>query len=972
MTSTMQIPIGAFRRPSRIFLLVSLLLVAIASQPALAQQAAPPSLQPDDPWLYRGTDIPQDRQWLFGELDNGMRYAVRKNGVPPGQVSIRIRIDAGSLHEQDSERGFAHLVEHLTFRESKYLEPGEAISRWQRLGATFGSDTNAETTPTHTVYKLDLPNVDDAKLDETFRLLSGMIREPALSRANLVADVPIVLAEWRDGAGVARRIGDATRSLYFEGQRLENRSPIGTEESLLAATPEAVQAFHRRWYRPDNAEIIAAGDVDPVQLAWLIETYFGDWKAEGRITPDPDFGAPAAPPGGEGPAPLGTVKVMVEPDLPRSLSIAILRPWEEVTDNLEYNRGLLISALAQSIINRRLESQARRGGHFLVAGVQHDDISRSTDATFVTLTPIDEDWRTSLLEVRQVLQDALAHPPSEEEIEREIAEFDVVFSNLAEQESIQASRTLADNLVQALDIRETVAAPETILAVFRAMRARFTPEAVFEHTKKLFEGTVTRAIYMTPSIGEADEAALRSALEETVVSNGRAEGAAPISFDDLPPIGEPAAPVSNTQLGLLDIAQLQFANGVRAQVWQTTNEPGRATVQVRFGHGYQDIATEDAPYVSLGQMALVSSGLGTLGEEELDRLATGRKLGFEFRIEDGAFVLRGETRAADVADQLYLFAAKLAMPRWDEAPFRRAVAAGRIAYDSYGTSPSGVLERDLDWLLANQDPRFAKPDPAALENVSPGRFREVWGPLLSHGPVEVMVYGDIDYAGTVEALTRTFGALEPRTEVPVERLNVVPEFPASRKDPVVRTHRGDPTQAAAVVAWPTGGGVEGMGEGRQLEVLGQLFGNRLLEAMRERDGSSYAPHVSASWPDDVATGGNLMALAQLPPAQVPAFYAEVDRIAADLAANGPTPDELQRVVEPLRNLIGRALTGHGFWMSQLEGASFEPRKVTALRGLMRDYTDITPERVQELAGKYLLADKAWRLSVVPEGGQGGR
>src|SRR5690606_9991296 len=140
MTSTMQIPIGAFRRPSRIFLLVSLLLVAIASQPALAQQAAPPSLQPDDPWLYRGTDIPQDRQWLFGELDNGMRYAVRKNGVPPGQVSIRIRIDAGSLHEQDSERGFAHLVEHLTFRESKYLEPGEAISRWQRLGATFGSD----------------------------------------------------------------------------------------------------------------------------------------------------------------------------------------------------------------------------------------------------------------------------------------------------------------------------------------------------------------------------------------------------------------------------------------------------------------------------------------------------------------------------------------------------------------------------------------------------------------------------------------------------------------------------------------------------------------------------------------------------------------------------------------------------------------------------------------------------------------
>src|SRR5690606_1502047 len=130
-------------------------------------------------------------------------------------------------------------------------------------------------------------------------------------------------------------------------------------------------------------------------------------------------------------------------------------------------------------------------------------------------------------------------------------------------------------------------------------------------------------------------------------------------------------------------------------------------------------------------------------------------------------------------------------------------------------------------------------------------FREVWEPLLSHGPVEVMVYGDIDYAGTVAALTRTFGALDLRMDIPADGLNPVPEFPSPRKEPLVRTHRGDASQAAAVIAWPTGGGVEGIGEGRELEVLGQLFGNRLLEAMRERDGSSYAPHVSASWPDDV-------------------------------------------------------------------------------------------------------------------------
>ena len=90
--------------------------------------AGPPaSIQPasETPWLYEGSNIPVDRQWRFGVLDNGLRYATRANGVPPDQVSIRIRIDTGSLYEKDSERGFAHLIEHLLFRQSRYLGVGE-------------------------------------------------------------------------------------------------------------------------------------------------------------------------------------------------------------------------------------------------------------------------------------------------------------------------------------------------------------------------------------------------------------------------------------------------------------------------------------------------------------------------------------------------------------------------------------------------------------------------------------------------------------------------------------------------------------------------------------------------------------------------------------------------------------------------------------------------------------------------------
>jgi zinc protease len=218
-------------------------------QPLLAQQAAPPppiEVQPlppvpqpqalqtgsEVPWLYKGSDVPVDEKWLFGQMKNGVRYAVRRNGVPPRQVSIRVRIDAGSLHETDKEQGYAHLLEHLLFRESKYLGQAEAIYAWQRLGATFGSDANAETTPTHTAYKLDIPNIDDAKLRESFKLLSGMIREPVLNDANVAAERPIVLAEKRERGGAGLRMADLTRQTFFAGQRLATRSPIGTDETM--------------------------------------------------------------------------------------------------------------------------------------------------------------------------------------------------------------------------------------------------------------------------------------------------------------------------------------------------------------------------------------------------------------------------------------------------------------------------------------------------------------------------------------------------------------------------------------------------------------------------------------------------------------------------------------------------------------------------------------------------------------------
>lgn len=967
------------RRALRALILPALILLPVSvATPALAQMCTIPADpaqdatqydRPDDPWIYRGTDIPVDQQWLFGELPNGVRYAVRSNGAPPCQVSIRVAIDAGAINEEDGERGFAHLIEHLTFRQSRNFASGEAIGYFQRLGTSFGIDTNAQTSPTQTIYQIDLPGADRAKLTDVMQRVAGMVREPALSAENLAADLPIVLAERRERQGPDQRIADATNAVLYAGQRLANRSPIGTIEALEAATPAAVRAFHDRWYRPENTVVVVVGDADPQVLAALVERNYGDWHMAGPAAPAPDFGDPQLPNGADPANPVGETAVVVEPGQARGLMYAIMRPWNQITDNLEYNRGLLIDAVAQSIINRRLEERARDGASYLFASVQQQDVSRSADSTFVSFAPLTADWQTPLAEVRGVIAASLATPPSEEEIDRAVAGLDVSFVDMVAQSRIQATNQLADTVVNAVNIREAVASPETFLEVFRGMRDRITPQALLEHSRTLFSGNVVRGLYLTPEAGEATPEQLKAALlaPVTVDANAGAD-AASISIATLPPIGTPEGPVFRQSLGtglFASTEQLEFANGVRALIRDSDNEPGRVTVQVRFGQGRAAFATSEAAYIALGERALMASGMGDLGQNELDRLGAGRKLGLDFQIGDGVFTFVGDTRAEDLADQLYLFAAKLAMPRWDVGPVERVKASMVLGYDSLDSDPMSVLNRDLEAQLHGQDPRFATPDPAAIRATTASGFREVWSRMLAQGPVEVAVFGDIDPEATITALAATFGALPPRTN-PAPATPPEPFLPLiGGGQRIVLTHAGDANQAAAVIAWPTGGGSADLPLARKLDLLAQLVSNRLLERLREAEGASYTPFAASNWPRDNPSGGYLMALVQMQTGAVESFFTEVDAIVADLAANGPSADELSRVVEPVRQNILRAEPSHGFWLSQLQGGSFDDERLRNLPTLGSDYLATTPEEVRLLAQRFLAEQQPLRLVVLP-------
>ncbi len=432
--------------------------------------AAPVQAAGDSSWFYKNTDIAPDPAWTFGTLPNGLRYAVRRNAVPEGQVSVRLRIDAGSLHEEDKERGWAHFVEHMVFRGTARFGDGEARETWQRLGASFGSDTNASTEPTQTVYMLDLPHADRASLDTSLGLLADMADTALFDPKIVDAERGVVLSEYGRRTELSVKLREMMMPLFFGGLKYARRDTIGTEATLKGADAAGLKAFYERWYRPGRATLVMVGDADPKLMEELIAARFGGWKPSGAAPAEPDYGT-------VGQVPRRTAAIAY-PGSPHFATLSWIRPYRPVPPSKAREQRELAQTLASRILNRRLEAKARGETAFLNAQVQTEDSVNVADYTQMSVMAKEGRWQEALKEAYAILADALKAPPSQTEIGRELENIRAAGRAALQGDPTQRSQTRAQRLIAALDGNSVISTAQIQLALFEELAPAMTPAAV--------------------------------------------------------------------------------------------------------------------------------------------------------------------------------------------------------------------------------------------------------------------------------------------------------------------------------------------------------------------------------------------------------------------------------------------------------------------------------------------------------------
>ncbi|AIS56906.1 insulinase family protein [Vibrio coralliilyticus] len=224
--------------------------------------------------------IEADKGWIEGTLDNGLKYHIYPvSGAP---VSVRLFVRVGSAQETEQQRGYAHFLEHMAFNGSRHFSSNEMVSLFEQAGLTFGADINAYTAYYETVYQLDLP--DNTQLNNALLWMRDIGDGLTIAPAEVEKEKGVIQGEIRRTRPENKSLADKYYDYLLKGTALEDLDPVGDSLSVQSATPESIIAFYKKWYHPENAELIVTGNIDTTTIEALIESQFASWKAGAGIS----------------------------------------------------------------------------------------------------------------------------------------------------------------------------------------------------------------------------------------------------------------------------------------------------------------------------------------------------------------------------------------------------------------------------------------------------------------------------------------------------------------------------------------------------------------------------------------------------------------------------------------------------------------------------------------------------------------
>src|SRR5580704_5317061 len=427
--------------------------VGLAGGSLVSASQGPPAARPAPPLTQK---LGVDPAIATGVLRNGLRYYVRANKTPAHRAELRLVVDAGSVLEDDNQRGYAHLVEHLVFEGTRHFPRAMVVAFMQSLGMGFGPHLNAETTFDDTIYQLQVPTDQPGVLDRSVAILRDWACDVSFDPAGVQRERQIVTEEWRQGLGASARLLAEEQPVLLQGSRYANRLPIGRMDVVQSATADQLRAFYTAWYRPDLMSVIVVGDFDRAAMVKLLGDTFGTLTNPSPERPRLTYPVPEQP---------GT-RFAIASDREATnttVSTYVLAPAKDSSTVGGYRRELteqLFSALMNA--------------PFVAAGAERTLFVHGQQASVMTAlvpeTGIARGLQTMIAEIQRVARDGFTTT----ELDRTKLDFAALIDRVLAQEDTRQSSAFAAEYIRAFTTGEALPSLEDEMALRRSLLSGIT------------------------------------------------------------------------------------------------------------------------------------------------------------------------------------------------------------------------------------------------------------------------------------------------------------------------------------------------------------------------------------------------------------------------------------------------------------------------------------------------------------------
>ncbi len=833
--------------------LAAVFLAACSSYGGASGEAAPRPIV--DPSLYGGLGAADDlmpfmQNARHGTLPNGMSYYILKNTLPENRAYLALAVDAGSVLEEEDERGLAHFVEHMAFNGTKRFPGLEVDSYLQSLGMRNGADSNAYTNFDRTVYRINVPveggSTDgDKKIPQkALDIMEDWTDAVLFTQKDVDEERPVILEEDRMRRSASSRVWQKMYSVIFHGSRYADREPIGLASVIETAPSEKLAAFYQKWYRPQNMALIIAGDFDEAALEAELVARF-------NAPPSAPFERPAyfLPPPEQGRL---SVDVFTEPELPYTAAYLFYKRDPSAAPRagtLGAFREELIDALVRAMMEERF-----------------DDAASDPDCPYMGAWA----YNTNLVETS--LHYYMGVQPKSGRIE------DAVKALLREKEKMSRYGFMADELErakanlladferQAGEKRESYPFVEDFTEHFLTGEA--VPDALWEFNaaKTLLplitpEETAAFARYyvglddLSFILAGSDTEPLPSSAAVTswirASKKEKIEPPATISFDAalLEETPQAGAIVKETRDAATEALIWELDNGATVILKPVANKNDEIVLSAVARGGVTAIDENDDVSVISARFAsilLAQSGVGGFSLQDIQKKLAGRNVGLSFSADSFVRRISGTSTVKDVQVLFELLYLSFVQPTVDP----RAASAVISQYETYLSerelNPEAVFSNEVGRMVTGNSPYSSpieKADLAKIDIVSALAFLKT---CLNPADWTFVFAGNIDpsdFRPLVETYTASIPASESRFKEWADKR--IPR-PASER---LELRRGKEDKSLVSMVWFAD---EPYSEAKNAAVLtlADYLNIALDNSIREKLGGVYSIYASSGFVAD--------------------------------------------------------------------------------------------------------------------------